>query len=61
MLDEMRKAATNQRGIVNTLCGFNGERYGTYLGLETWRTYLEAAGFTELMHYYRPAGLPGCQ
>jgi SAM-dependent methyltransferase len=24
----------------------------------TWRRYLSAAGFVELAHYYRPAGLP---
>ena len=38
--------------------GWNRERYGAYWDLETWRRYLAAAGFTELTHYYRPAGLP---
>ena len=38
--------------------GWNRERYGAYWDLETWRRYLAAAGFTELEHYYRPAGLP---
>jgi len=38
--------------------GWNGERYGMYWDLETWRRHLLAAGFTELAHYYRPAGLP---
>lgn len=38
--------------------GWNGERYGTYWDLETWRRHLQAAGFAELAHYYRPAGLP---
>jgi hypothetical protein len=28
------------------------------LVLETWRRYATGAGFTELIHYYRPAGLP---
>lgn len=37
---------------------FNGERYGAYHDLETWRGYLQAAGFDELEHYYRPTGLP---
>ena len=32
--------------------GWNGGRYGAYHDLET------AAGFVELDHYYRPAGLP---
>lgn len=36
----------------------NGERYGAYYDLATWREYLAAAGFSELEHYYRPPGLP---
>ena len=38
--------------------GWNRGRYGAYHDLETWRRYLSAAGFAELTHYYRPAGLP---
>ena len=38
--------------------GWNNGRYGAYHDHESWRTYCEAAGFTELEHYYRPAGLP---
>lgn len=38
--------------------GWNRGRYGAYHDLDTWRQYLEAAGFTELEHYYRPPGLP---
>ncbi len=38
--------------------GWDRERYGAYWDLETWRRYLAAAGFAELTHYYRPAGLP---
>jgi SAM-dependent methyltransferase len=38
--------------------GWNRSRYGAYHDLETWRRYLSAAGFAELAHYYRPAGLP---
>jgi SAM-dependent methyltransferase len=38
--------------------GWNQGRYGAYRDLETWRHYLAAAGFIELTHYYRPAGLP---
>jgi SAM-dependent methyltransferase len=38
--------------------GFKGERYGVYHDLEAWRQYLTTAGFVELLHYYRPAGLP---
>ena len=38
--------------------GWSGERYGAFHDWPAWRTYLLAAGFTELTHYYRPAGLP---
>ena len=38
--------------------GWNGERYGAYHDWPAWRRYLLAAGFVELSHYYRPAGLP---
>ncbi|WP_339463231.1 class I SAM-dependent methyltransferase [Pseudomonas sp. EA_105y_Pfl2_R69] len=38
--------------------GWNGDRYGAYYDLANWRALLTAAGFVELQHYYRPAGLP---
>jgi SAM-dependent methyltransferase len=38
--------------------GWNGGRYGAYYDLDTWRSYMLAAGFAELDHYYRPTGLP---
>lgn len=38
--------------------GWNGGRYGAYHDLETWRCRMIDAGFVELEHYYRPAGLP---
>ncbi|KPY49396.1 Uncharacterized protein ALO56_02118 [Pseudomonas viridiflava] len=38
--------------------GWQGERYGSYHDLESWRALLTEAGFAELEHYYRPAGLP---
>ena len=38
--------------------GWNRGRYGAYHDPETWRRYMSAAGFVELTHYYRPAGLP---
>jgi SAM-dependent methyltransferase len=37
---------------------WNQGRYGAYHDLTAWRGYLTAAGFVELAHYYRPAGLP---
>jgi len=38
--------------------GWSGGRYGAYYDLERWRELVTAAGFTEIAHYYRPAGLP---
>lgn len=38
--------------------GWSGDRYGVYHDLAGWRKFVEAAGFTELEHYYRPTGLP---
>lgn len=38
--------------------GWSGDRYGVFHDLPGWRGYLLAAGFDELAHYYRPAGLP---
>jgi SAM-dependent methyltransferase len=38
--------------------GWNRGRYGAYHDIEAWRRYLIGAGFEELAHYYRPAGLP---
>ena len=41
--------------------GWSQGRYGAYHDLPTWQTYLEAAGFQALEHYYRPTGLPPAQ
>ena len=38
--------------------GWNGGRYGTYYAPDTWIGLVGAAGFVELSHYFRPAGLP---
>ena len=48
--------ASNPRGHNEE--GWNGACYGVYHDLETWRAFLQAAGFQELEHYYRPPGLP---
>jgi SAM-dependent methyltransferase len=48
--------ASNPRGHNEE--GWSGGRYGVYHDLESWRGYVSAAGFVELSHYYRPAGLP---
>ena len=41
--------------------GWNGERYGAFHDWPTWQRYMTSAGFVELAHYYRPAGLPLAQ
>jgi SAM-dependent methyltransferase len=50
---------SNPRG--NNEEGFNRGRYGVYHDLDSWRAYLAVAGFAEVEHYYRPAGLPRAQ
>jgi SAM-dependent methyltransferase len=61
-------AALKPRGVLlssnphgNNEEGWNKGRYGAYLDLETWRRFMHDAGFSELTHYYRPAGLPRAQ
>jgi len=48
--------ASNPRGDNEE--GWNRGRFGAYHDLDGWRRYVSAAGFTELAHYYRPAGRP---
>ncbi|HSW26042.1 MAG TPA: class I SAM-dependent methyltransferase [Burkholderiaceae bacterium] len=48
--------ASNPRGHGEE--GWSGERYSAFHDWEAWRGYLSAAGFAELTHYYRPAGVP---
>ena len=48
--------SSNPRG--NNEEGWNRGRYGAYHDLVSWRAFVEAAGFIELEHYYRPPGLP---
>jgi SAM-dependent methyltransferase len=38
--------------------GWSQGRYGVYHDLDAWRHYMSVAGFVELSHYYRPAGVP---
>ena len=47
---------SNPRG--NNEEGLSDGRYACFFDLETWRSYVGAAGFQELRHYYRPPGLP---
>ncbi|ALS60290.1 class I SAM-dependent methyltransferase [Pandoraea norimbergensis] len=48
--------SSNPRGTNQE--GWHHGRYGAFHDLETWRQYVESAGFIELEHYYRPTGLP---
>lgn len=38
--------------------GWSGERYGVFHDLAGWRACVDAAGFQELGHYYRPSSAP---
>jgi SAM-dependent methyltransferase len=64
VLGELR-AALKPRGVLfsSNPRGANEEgwsrgRYGAFHDHAAWRRFLEAAGFEELEHYYRPPGLP---
>jgi SAM-dependent methyltransferase len=48
--------ASNPRGDNHE--GWNGQRYCVYHDLVQWRQFVMGAGFEEVRHYYRPAGLP---
>ncbi len=48
--------SSNPRGANEE--GWNRGRYGVYHDLGAWRRFMADAGFAELEHYYRPAGLP---
>jgi len=48
--------ASNPRG--DNREGWNGQRYCVYHDFESWRSFALGAGFEEIRHYYRPAGLP---
>ncbi len=48
--------SSNPRG--NNDEGWSRGRYGAYHDLSSWSRHMNAAGFVELMHFYRPTGLP---
>jgi SAM-dependent methyltransferase len=48
--------SSNPRG--NNEEGWSRGRYGVFHDWDTWRRFMLEAGFEELHHYYRPAGLP---
>jgi len=47
--------SSNPRGNTE---GWQGERYGYYMEIETSKSYLERSGFKIIHHYYRPDGKP---
>jgi len=51
--------SSNPRG--NDEEGWQRGRYGVFHSLAGWRRFMGDAGFAELTHYYRPAGLPPAQ
>jgi SAM-dependent methyltransferase len=64
VLRELR-AALKPQGVLfssnphgNDEEGWQRGRFGAFHRPETWQRYVSAAGFVELEHYYRPAGLP---
>jgi SAM-dependent methyltransferase len=48
--------SSNPRG--NDEEGWSNGRYGAWHSLPAWQRYLADAGFVEVLHYYRPPGLP---
>ncbi len=64
VLDELR-ATLKPNGVLFSSMprgsneeGWNRGRYSAYHDHATWRRFMKNAGFVELEHYYRPAGLP---
>jgi SAM-dependent methyltransferase len=51
--------ASNPRGANQE--GWSDDRYGVYHDLVGWQRFVSEAGFDEILHYYRPAGLPLAQ
>ena len=48
--------SSNPRG--NNAESWYGDRFGSYHDLESWRSYMTNAKFTEVEYFYRPSGLP---
>ena len=47
---------SNPRAFDRDLEGWRGERYGTYLTIESWTEVISAAGFVLERRYLRPSG-----
>lgn len=49
---------SNPRAIGEEWEGWQGERYGSYLSLESWTALFATAGFVLQRHFLRPPGKP---
>ena len=49
---------SNPRSFERDWEGFKGERYGSFLTVETWLEQIKAAGFVVERHFLRPTGKP---
>jgi SAM-dependent methyltransferase len=49
---------SNPRAMTEEHEGWQGERYGSYLSLESWSELFEGAGFVRESHFLRPSGKP---
>jgi SAM-dependent methyltransferase len=52
---------SNPRAMGAEREGWQGERYGTYLSLESWSALCEGAGLQLLQHFLRPPGRPAAE
>jgi hypothetical protein len=49
---------SNPRAMSTETEGFQGERYGCYLTIESWNSVIARAGFVLESQYLRPSGKP---
>jgi SAM-dependent methyltransferase len=52
---------SNPRAMGGEQEGWQGERYGTYLTLESWSGLFDTAGFSLDRHFLRPPGRPAAE
>ena len=52
---------SNPRAMGEEWEGWQGERYGSYLSLESWSALLATAGFVLERHFLRPPGKPATE
>jgi SAM-dependent methyltransferase len=52
---------SNPRSFERDWEGFKGERYGSFLTIESWLEQIRAAGFAIESHFLRPSGKPASE